>query len=147
MFHRGSFFIRALAFFVIAGIFIGGGILIYQAGQAQGYALGLAAGSSESLAPGGLPYPGYYLPYLQPHFGFSPFGPLLGMLAFGALLFLFFGLMGAMFRPHAWRMGHHPGSWQGGPAGPHPWGPPPAAKEQSPEEARREPQTGEKEEG
>jgi hypothetical protein len=137
MFRRGSFFIRVLAFFVIAGILIGGAALIYQAGQAQGYALGLAAGNSEGLAEGIQAYP-YYLPYLRPHFGFTPFGPLLGLLAFGALTLLFFALIGAMFRPHAWRTGQYPGGWHGGYAGPHPWGPPPAAKEQTPEEANRE---------
>jgi hypothetical protein len=135
MFRRGSFFIRVLAFFVIAGIVIGGAVLVYQAGQAQGYALGLAAGSSEALPGAGALYPGYY-PY--PQFGFTPFGPLLGLLALGALFLLFFGLIGALFRPHAWRTGHYPGGWNSGYAGPHPWGAPPAAKEQTPEEANRE---------
>lgn len=139
---RGNFFFRAIAALILVGLLAAGGYFIFQAGQAQGYAMGVAA-SAASAAPGGsssgvapsVPvqpgvapymYPGYYYPgFYRPHFFFPFWGP------FGLLIpLLFFFLIIGLFRAIFWRRGHgygpgyyghghwH-GDWQGQP-GPHP---------------------------
>ncbi len=119
MFRTGSFFLRLLFGLILVGALVWGASATYQAGQSQGYAIGLAQGSQDSaeIAPGappaGLPYYGYW-PYMRPHFGFFPF---FGVLFLIPLAFLFFGFL---FRPWRYRFGpkgyHHHG---------HPWGPDP----------------------
>jgi hypothetical protein len=113
MFYRGSLFIRLLLVLVLLGVLAAGGYLIFQAGQAQGYALGQAA---ISQAPGAqtLPNPGYY-PYLAPYRGFF-FPPFFGLLCLGGLLFFFFIAAGGLFRPHHWHRhphGPYDEGWQG----------------------------------
>jgi hypothetical protein len=106
MFYRGSFFVRFLLVLVLLGILTAAGYLIFQDGQAQGYALGQAASEKAPSVPA-LPYPGYY-PYLTPYHGFF-FPPFLGFLCIGGLLFVFFIAGGGLFRPHHWyRYAHGP---------------------------------------
>jgi hypothetical protein len=122
MFRRGSFFIRLLAFLVLAAILIGTGNALFRAGFNQGYAQGavIAADGEAGRAPY-LPYSPYWGggPYWGgPNFGFFPFFPIIGFLLFG---FLIFGLFGALFRGGWGRhWGYPPGGhpkWRG----PHPW--------------------------
>lgn len=122
MFRRGFIVFRILMTILVIGALAVGGLMLFRAGQAQGYALGLAAASSsgtavQPAAPVMPYYPGYYF---HPPFFFFPFGGLFGLLFFG---FLFFGLIGRAFRFHAWRAGgphgyppHWAKDWQADPS-------------------------------
>jgi hypothetical protein len=109
MFYRGSFFVRILLALVLLGVLAVGGYLIFQAGQAQGYALGQAAAGQ---APGAqaLPYPGYF-PYPMYYRGFI-FPPFFGLFCLGGLLFLFFIALGGFFRPRYWHRHPHGPSYE-----------------------------------
>ena len=132
---RGSFFLRLLGVVILVGVMLAGGALLFRAGQAQGYQMGVAASAASAATAGGetpstaqvAPYgPGYwsgygpYYPY--PHFGFFPFGWLCGSIFF---VFLALFALRWIFFPHRWHhdgkggWGEHPHAW-----GPHPWGPP-----------------------
>lgn len=133
MFARGSFILRLAGALLLVGLMIGGGAMAYRAGVAQGIAqapavaeaLSNAAQNGQALPAPGYGY-GYGYPYygFRPHFGFFPFGGLLGGILF---FFLFFGLLRLIFfRPWGWhRYGH--GHWKGYYG---PWGPPPWAREE-----------------
>ncbi len=133
MFTRGSFVLRLLGALLLIGLMIGGGVMAYQAGVAQGIAQApvVAETLSKAAESGqGLPVPGYGYGYpvygMRPHFGFFPFGGILGFILF---LFLFFGLLRLVFfRPWAWHYDpmHGHGPWKGYYG---PWGPPPWARE------------------
>ena len=132
MFQRGFFIFRFLGLLLLIALLVGGGSMLFQAGQAQGYAMGLAAAGKELPAPP--PYYGYG--WMAPHF--SLFGPLMGLFFFGLpLLFVLFAV-GGIFRRRSWMHGH--GSWAGGPQQ-GPWGPPPwgAAPQQPPTPAPQDP--------
>lgn len=135
MFRKGGFIVGLLAILLLAALLVAGGIWLFQAGQAQGYALGMAAAapaSSVETAPGNPAapgvYPGYpgWMAYAPWHFGFFP-APFLGLLCLGALFFFFLFAAGGLFRMRYW--GRHPGHWHGPKGGPGPWGPPPWAKD------------------
>ncbi|HLE14552.1 MAG TPA: hypothetical protein VI776_07375 [Anaerolineales bacterium] len=137
MFYRGSFFIRFLLVLVLLGVLAAGGYLIFQAGQAQGYALGQAAAGDPPGAQA-LPYPGYF-PYMMPYRGFF-FPPFFGLLCVGGLLFVFFLAAGGLFRPHHWRHTPHDPyheHWHGWHEGKHPGESPQAKEGQSPEAGTR----------
>ena len=111
---------------------IGGGVMAYRAGVAQGIAQApeVADALSSAAENGeGLPIPAYGYGYpvygMRPHFGFFPFGGIFGFILF---IFLFFGLMRLIFRPWGWHYGHMHGRgpWKG--YGRH-WGTPPWAYE------------------
>jgi hypothetical protein len=117
MFRTGSFFLRLLFGLILIGALVWGASAIFQAGQAQGYALGLSQGSAANpeitpgVQPPMVPYYGYW-PFARPYFGFFPF---FGLLLLIPLAFLLFGLL---FRP--WRYGYgSKGYYHHG----HPWGP------------------------
>ena len=122
--RNGFGIMRILGILLVIGVLVGAGMAIFQSGQAQGYAEGLAAAGKELPAPA--PYYGYGM--MRPHFFpfMAGFGWFFGNIPFVLILFL----IGGMFRRFAWgRHGMGYGPWAGGPHG-HPWGPPPAAKEQ-----------------
>lgn len=131
MFGRGSIFLRVLAALLLIGVLAAAGWMVFQAGQAQGYAMGAAqaaaqsgdAGGVQPVPQGGPFYPGYY-GYYRPHF--SPFFPLAGIFWFLIIFFVIGGLFRAIF--WGWRgPRHYPGGWYGGPGHhQHPWGEPPA---------------------
>jgi len=135
MFNRGSFVLRLIGALLLVGLMIGGGAMAYRAGVAQGIAQApqVAAAISNAAESGqGLPVPAYGYGYgypgygFRPHFGFFPFGGVLGFIFF---MFLFFGLMRMIFfRRWAWGYGHmnRRDYWKGHA---HPWGPPPWARE------------------
>lgn len=135
MSHRGSFLLRFLATILLVVLLFGAGYMVFQAGQAQGYALGAAASGKALQSPPSAPgypgyygFPGYYGPgFWGPHF-FFPFGPLFGLF----FLFLFIFLIGGLFRRAMWgRHGWGPyGQWHGPMGGPYPWGQPPQSKDQ-----------------
>lgn len=135
MFNRGSFVLRLIGVLLLIGLMIGGGVMVYRAGMAQGIAqapavaeaLSNAAESGQGLSlPAygyGYGYPGYRA---RPHFGFFPFGGILGFILF---IFLFIGLLRLIFfRPWAWHYGpmHGRGAWKGHT---YPWGIPPWERE------------------
>jgi hypothetical protein len=129
MSRTGSFLLRLVGFLILIGLLAAGGVLIYQAGQAQGYLLGQAVGAAAEGSPSPAPLvPGYYPPayFYPPRYGFFPFGGFLGLI-FG--VFLFFLALRLIFRPHYWG---YPGRWHAHghwPQGGHPWGPPPWARD------------------
>jgi hypothetical protein len=95
--YRGGFFLRLLAFLLLAGLLLGGGYALYRLGWSQGYqsgALAAAATSGESLPTvpyaWGAPYP--YAPYGFGFPFFPPFGICLGIGFFFLVLFLIGGL-------------------------------------------------------
>ncbi len=110
MFRRGLF-VRLMGFLVIIALLVAGGSLIFRSGYSQGLvAGGLADGAEGGLELyRGMPYgvAPYY--WYGPRFGFSLFGPFLGLLFFGGLIFLFFGLFRRPFR----RFHGNAGRWQG----------------------------------
>jgi len=132
MFDRGSFVLRLIGVLLLVGLMIGGGVMAYRAGVAQGIAQAPAVAEALSNAAEngqGVPVPGYGYGYgypyygFRPHFGFFPFGGIFGFILF---FFLFFGLMRLIFfRPWGWHM-YGRGPWKG--YG-HPWGSPPWARE------------------
>lgn len=129
--NRGSFIWRLIGVLLLIGLMIGGGVMAYRAGVAQGItqapevaeALSSAAESGQAAPMPGYGYGyGYPIHGMRPHFGFFPFGGIFGFILF---IFLFFGLMRLIFRPRWYPM--EPGMrghWHG-----HPWGSPPWAKE------------------
>ena len=131
MFKNGSFVWRLIGVLLMIGLIIGGGVMAYRAGVAQGIARApevaeAISGASENGE--GLPLPAYGYGYpmhrMRPHFGFFPFGGIFGFILF---LFLFFGLMRLIFRPWGWHYAHMQGRgpWKGY----SPWGTPPWARE------------------
>jgi hypothetical protein len=143
MFNRGSFILRLIGTLLLVGLMLGGALMAYRAGVAQGIAQAPAVAEALSNAAENgqaLPAPaygygyGYGYPYygFHPHFGFFPFGGIFGVILF---IFLFFGLMRLIFfRPWAWHYGHMRGRgpWKGYGR---PWGPPPWAYEDKEGEA------------
>lgn len=101
MFRNGFWIWRLLAGLILIGGLIFAGVLLFQAGHAQGYAQGVAV-SGEEIQPAAPPasiFPGYYH---RPHLFFFPFGGLFGMLLWGFLIFAFFGFL---FRRRLWQHG------------------------------------------
>jgi hypothetical protein len=110
MFHRGFFLFRILGALLIIGLLAGAGAMLFQAGQAQGFALGAATAGKELTLPAPMPYYGYS--FMYPHF--FPFGMFFGIIPLVLILFL----IGGIFRRFAW--GRTP--MGGGPHGHYPWG-------------------------
>jgi hypothetical protein len=128
--NKGSYVWRLIGILLLIGLVIGGGIMAYRAGVAQGIAQApevAAAISSAAESGEGLPMPAYgygrgYPAFgMRPHHGFFPFAGILGFFLF---ILLFFGLLRLIFfRPWAWHHGHmHPRG---------PWGTPPWAQEEN----------------
>jgi hypothetical protein len=119
---------RVIGVLLVLGLLFGGGFAAYRFGYNQGVAQspaiadalaqGLKNGSAVPFHRGfdGPMMPGYgygFAPMRGPHFGFFPFGGILGFLF---MAFLFFGLLRLIFRPHwGW---HRPWMHQGGPQQP-----------------------------
>ena len=132
MFNRGSFILRLIGALLLVGLMIGGGVMAYRAGVAQGIAQAPAVAEAlSSAAESGqvAPMPGYGYGYsypayrMRPHIGFFPFGGIFGSILF---IFLFLGVMRMIFRPWGWHYAHMHGHgpWKG--RGRH-WGGPPWA--------------------
>jgi hypothetical protein len=115
MFRAGSFFVRLLVVLLLIGGLAAGGAALYQAGQAQGYALGIAAADGDQLAqPPAAPfYPGYYMP--RPFFFplWAPFGIFFSI----GMFFLFFFMVGGLFRFLFWGRFRGRGPWRHHPYG------------------------------
>jgi hypothetical protein len=93
---------RFLAFLLLIGILVAGGVAVYNAGVSAG----IASDVGNAIASGGaVPVPYYPAPYLAHSwgFGFPFFGFLFGIF----FLFLIFGLLRAVIGG-----GHH-GRWRG----------------------------------
>ncbi len=130
MSRTGFWFLRFVLALVLIGVLVGGGALVFHAGQVQGYAQGLAASGKlpapQGVAPqGSVPaapvYPGYWPGYWGgygwggPHF-FFPFGPLFGLFFFLIFFFLIGGLVRMLiFRRFFWGGPWQGGHWRGGP--------------------------------
>lgn len=108
--HR-FFWLRFLLTLLLAGALIAGGVLLYNTGYSNGYnaAAIIAQNHGQLNATPQVPYYGYG-PFAY-GFGFPfffPFFPLVGIAGF----FLFFFLVGSVFRLWGWRRWNgHPG-WQ-----------------------------------
>ncbi len=109
---------RFIMTLVLIGLLVAGGVALYQFAYGQGYQAALAAGTSGATAQ--VPYAGY-APYWFgwgfPFF-FPPFGIFLGI----GFFFLFFFLIGGLFRMGSrryWRnWGDHPQGQPGNPTDP-----------------------------
>jgi hypothetical protein len=156
MYRRSWFFVRLFGVLLLVGVLLAVGALAFQAGQAQGYAMGLAMSGEElAVPPAGLTgYPFWGRPYV----GFAPMGPFLGLLCLGGLGLAFLFALGAIFRPRHWH--RHPGpgqpgdpytddwhaQWHASHGGPPPWvkekeTPPPAPNPVEPPAASGSPQS------
>jgi hypothetical protein len=111
MFARRSIVIRILA---LLALLAWAGVMIYHAGQVSGAAMNLAPSANGQPAPG---VPGPYYFYRGP-WHFFPFAPF-GLFFLCAVPFLFFFVIGGLFRPWGWRHFHH--MYGHGPYGPYPW--------------------------
>ncbi len=126
MYYRGSFFFRALAALMLVGFLVLGAALIFQAGRATGFSLGVASGGSDVLLPGAQP------------FGMYPGGPFmlfLGFVCLAGLAFPFFFAMMGIFGRKRWKahgMHGHPKEWDEAYAAR--WGTPPWWREPKPED-------------
>ena len=138
MFNRGSFVLRLIGILLLVGLVIGGGVMTYRFGYAQGLAdapeiatvISKAAEDGQPLpVPPMIRYGRSYanpLMWMHPQYGFIPFG---GVVGFFLLALLFIGLMRLIFfRPWAWHYSHMHGRgpWKGYGG---PWGTPPWARE------------------
>jgi len=138
MFKNGSFVWRLIGALLLIGLMIGGGVMAYRFGYAEGVADApeIATVISEAAEDGQpLPVPpmiGYGSSYanplmwMHPRHGFIPFG---GVVGFFLLTLLFIGLMRMIFRPWGWHYYGHMhgrGPWKG--YGRY-WGTPPWARE------------------
>jgi hypothetical protein len=150
MSNRGSFVLRLIGALLLVGLMIGGGVMAYRAGVAQGIAQApvVAQAISKAAESGqALPVPAYSYGYGYPVYGFRPhfgFFPLGGIFGFFLLIFLFFGLMRLIFfRRWAWGYGHMHGRgpWKGYGG---PWGTPPWAREGETDEAEADAKEEEK---
>ena len=130
--NKGSFVWRLIGILLLIGLMVGGGVMAYRAGVAQGIAqapeVATAIGNAAENAyrvPMSFNYPHNYPSYKMHPRGFFPFGGIVGLLLFS---FIFFGLMRMIFRPWGWHYGHMHGRgpWKG--SGRH-WGGPPWAYE------------------
>ncbi len=118
MFRKGFLF-RLVGLLVVLALLGIGGSLLFRSGYSQGFVAGSLAAGAESgtqvipaLPYGMAPY-GWY----GRGFGFSPIGPLLGLLFFGGLVLLFLGFFSRPFRHQYGPFGR----WQAE-GGPH-WNP------------------------
>ena len=139
MYKRGSWVLRSIGALLLVGLLIGGGVMAYRFGYAEGLAEAPEIATVISkAAENGQPLPvppmiGYGRSYanpfmwMHPRYGFIPFG---GVVGFFLLAFLFFGMMRMIFfRRWGWHYGHMHGRgpWQGHGG---PWGNPPWARDE-----------------
>jgi hypothetical protein len=87
MSNKNSILLRTLGIILLVVLILAGGAGAFMAGQSRGYMLGAnAAGNSpKALEPGARMPEGYGYPHMDRHFGFFPFGGLLGFLVMAAL--------------------------------------------------------------
>jgi hypothetical protein len=118
MSQKGSVIFRVLAAVILVSVMVGGVFMAYQAGQAQGYALGVSGSGAAQSGTAVQPVPS--VPYYPGMMGYH-FHPFMGFFAIIPMLVgicLFFGLI----RLIIWGPRHrHYGPWMYGPCGEHPW--------------------------
>jgi hypothetical protein len=119
MSQKGSIIFRVIAAVILVAVMVGGVFMAYQAGQAQGYALGVSTtdGSQAGVvAPQTHPVP--FSPGMMGHHYFFPFMGFFGFIPLLIGICLFFGLI----RMIMWGPRHrHYGPWMYGPQGNYPW--------------------------
>jgi hypothetical protein len=122
MSRKGPFIVlRVIGFLLLTALFVGGGVMAYKAGIAQGISQAPAVATAISKAAENgqvAPIPpmmygqeyGYGYPMYGHHFGFLPFG-ICGSILF---LFLFLGMMKMIFFRGMWHRDggeHRHGPW------------------------------------
>jgi hypothetical protein len=117
MFHKGFIVFRILGFIVLLGLLAGAGVMVFQAGQAQGFALGAASTGQQLQVPLQAPLPYYGYSMMHPHF--FPFMGFFGIIPLLFGLFIVCGLFRLMFFGS---MHMHRGPWANGQYPHHPWG-------------------------
>lgn len=120
MFHKGFFVLRILATLLLVGLLIGGGFALFRAGQAQGYAQGLATASQNTTtgaAPAvpAAPYAPWMVPGYPYRYGFygPHFFPVFPFFAVGALIFFTVFVFGGLMRMRMMRHMMAAGPWKG----------------------------------
>jgi hypothetical protein len=119
MSQRGSVIFRVFAAVILLAVMAGGVFMAFQAGQAQGYALGASTGVADraGIAVQQLPPTAFY-PGMMGHHFFHPFMGFFAIIPFLFGLCLFFGLI----RMVVWGpRRHHCGPWMHGPYAHGPW--------------------------
>ncbi len=129
MSRTSSFLLRLLGFLILVGLLAGGGVMLFRAGQMQGYRTAQYFSAPVEAAPGAAPLvppaPSYRPEggYYYPHTFHRPiFGGFFGLI-FGVLLFLF--ALRLLFGPRHWGYPNMAGPNPGWHAHPHFCGPPP----------------------
>ena len=138
---------KVVATLIVIAVLVAGGVTIFRAGYAYGY----AADSSSIEDQSEMVFPPSFAPYrrsFRPHPGFMPFFPILGLIFGGGLLLMLIFGIGGLFRFRAWHLAGGPGvgMWGGGQRDPRramqywaagcPWGwdwQPPEDKQAAPE--------------
>ncbi len=126
MSKTSSFLIRFLGALLLVALLIGGGVMLFSAGQTRGYMLGANTAGSPSTAvePGAALSNPYWYPHMGYHFGFFPFMHFGGLFAFLGMALLFCFLLRLVFFPFRGRFfnGDYPrGHWHGHPYWHGPW--------------------------
>lgn len=115
MVTRSSALFRVLAALLLVTLVAGGAYMAFQAGQAQGYALGASAGAGSAI-DAGLPFtPRGMMPYRPFYF---PFSGLLGLILAIIVISFVFRLIGFVVFGHPYRFHRR---WKYGPYPHHPW--------------------------
>jgi hypothetical protein len=129
MLHSGKFVFRFIGFLLFLALLAGAGVMVFQAGQAQGFALGVASGGQQLQAPLQAPIPYYGYGMMPPHF--FPFMGFFGIIPLLFGLFIVGGIFRMMFCGH---MFMHRGPWADGQYPRHHWGwgPQPGEPEKTP---------------
>jgi len=128
MSRTSSVLIRLLGLLILAGLLAGGGVMLFQAGQAQGFRLAQSYSAANEGAPSVAPlippmhgYRSADMFYARP-FHRPLFGGFFGLI-FGVALFFF--ALRLLFGPRHWVHPNMAGPNPGWHAHPHFWGTPP----------------------
>ncbi len=119
MVTRSSTLFRVLAALILVVVVAGGAYMAFQAGQAQGYALGASGGEGNVINGGSddaVPFtPRGMMPYRPFYF---PFTGLLGLILAVVVISFVFRLIGFVVFGHPYRFHRR---WKYGPYPYHPW--------------------------
>lgn len=117
--YRRSIAARLILAVILMVVLVGGGMLLYRSGWAQGYQAGSLPANSEGtdVLPMVPQFRGQLYGPFMPGFGFPFFGLCLSI----GFIFMIMFLIGGIFKPwgrRRWAGHHHSGKWGYGPVPP-----------------------------